>query len=192
VTRLGRRHVLGAMAVAASVVACEPIAPHTSSPTMSKSERPLTEELRVARSYDEQGVLAFEAGRYHDALLYFEASLARGGPPTERWNGARCHMRLDEPVEAERDLAAYLASSGLSPADRREAETTLTELRRRPSTLTITSRPLGLPVTVDGRHVGATPVTTWVAPGDHIVVVSKGAAHNISARVGKSIIVEDP
>jgi hypothetical protein len=153
-----------------------------------------SEGVRAARALDQQGVLAFEVGRYHDALLYFDAAFAHGGPPSERWNAAKCHLRLDEPAQAEAALVEYLALPGLTTEDRREADAALDTIRRRASTLTVLSVPLGLPASVDGRHVGVTPVTTAVSPGDHVVLVERAPdarqQGSVTARLGRSILIE--
>jgi hypothetical protein len=186
---------LGLDALALLLAACRAPVPASSSPASPAAPTPhLSDELRRARAFDQQGVLAFEAGRYHDALLYFDAAFAHGGPPSERWNSAKCHLHLDEPDQAETDLTAYLALSGLSPDDKREAESALEGIRRRPSTLTVISTPLGLPVTVGGRRLGVTPLSVQVYPGEHIVVVERdpGARdeRRVTARLGRAIIVE--
>lgn len=166
------------------VVGCLPI---HSAPRVS-------EELRRARAFDQQGVNAFASGRYHDALLYFDAAFAHGGPPSERWNAAKCHLHVDETEEAEADLVAYLALAGITADDRREAEALLTAIRSRPSMLTVTSMPLDRPVMLDGRRLGTTPVSVAVAPGEHVIVVDRGAEgreeRRAVARLGRAVIVE--
>jgi hypothetical protein len=168
-------------------LACSPPRSPGSSPHVS-------DELASARAFDQQGVLAFESGRYRDALLYFQAAFTHGGPPSERWNAAKCYLRLDEPEEAETELVSYLALAGLTPDDAREGGAALDGLRRRSSTLTVTSTPLRLPVRVDGRRVGVTPVSLQVAPGEHVVVVDRDAttrdARRVSAHLGHAILVE--
>jgi hypothetical protein len=164
-------------------------------PTGGLQQRlPPTEALRAARALDQQGVLAFQAGRYHDALLYFDAAFAHSGPPSERWNAAKCHLRLDEPAQAEAALVEYIGLPGITADDRREAEAAVEALRRRSSSLTVLSVPLGLPVSVDGRRLGVTPFTTSVAPGDHVVLVERAPdarqEGSVTSRFGRSILVE--
>jgi hypothetical protein len=152
----------------------------------------MTESLRAARALDQQGVIAFEAGRYRDALVFFDAAFAHGGPASERWNAAKCYLRLDEPDKADAELSAYLQLPDLAWEDRRDGEALLLSLRRRSSPLTVVSTPLGLPVSLDGRRVGVTPLTTPLAPGDHVVLVEGPgeAARVVTARLGRAILVE--
>ncbi len=156
--------------------------------------RPHAESVGEARALDQQGVLAFEAGRFHDAILYFDAAFEHWGPPSERWNSARCHLRLDEPAQAEAALVEYMGLPGLTSDDRREAETALDAIRHRPSMLTVMSVPLGLAVFVDGRRSGVTPMTVPVAAGDHVVVVERAPdarqERSFTARFARAILVE--
>ena len=150
--------------------------------------------MEEARTFDQQGVRAFEAGRYHDALLYFDAAFAHGGPASERWNRAKCHLRLDQAEEAEADLTSYLALPGLTAADRQEAEATLSGIRRRPSLVTVWSSPVGLPVTIDSSRQGVTPLSLSLPPGEHTVVVERGAGardeRRVAAHLGRAILIE--
>ena len=175
----------------ASVGACIPPAQSAATVKVTSSQG---DDVRGARSRDQQGVLAFEVGRYHDALLYFEAAFAHGGPPSERWNAAKCHLRLDEPAQAEAALVEYLSLPGLTAQDRQEATVTLESIRKKSSTLTVLSVPLGLPVVVDGASLGVTPVTTTVLPGEHLLIVGRTPETRqerpITARYGRAILVE--
>lgn len=185
-TRLALASAAASGLVATLLAACLPLAP-VAAPAG-------TDELRQARAFDQQGVAAFEAGRYRDALLYFQASRAHGGPPSERWNEAKCLLRLEDVEQAEAAFVAYLESPGLTTEDRREAEASLQALRHRPSVLTVMSSPLGLAVSVDGRRLGVTPLSASVASGEHLVMVQRGSdAHDdrtVSARLGRPIILE--
>src|SRR5258708_4901339 len=75
-------------------------------------------DLERARVLDQQGVRAYKEERYNDAIRYFTEALRLGGPPSELWNIAKCHARLDEPKEASEALEQYLAEPGLSSGDR--------------------------------------------------------------------------
>lgn len=147
---------------------------------------------------DGEGVKAFQEGRYNDAIRFFEEAHRLGGPPFELWNIAKCHLRLDQPEQAAEMLERYLETKDLPPDDRKEASEQLDELRRRPSTLTVSSSPPGATVTVDGKTVdsGTTPVSTTVPPGTHSVTVQledhPPYTRQVEARYGRAVIVDAP
>src|SRR5439155_20056348 len=118
--------------------------------------------LPRARVLDQQGVRAFQQGRYRDAIDYFEDALKLGGPSTELWNIAKCHQKLDEPELADEALERYLARGDLSATDRADAEKLRKEIRTRASSVTVTSSPTGAKVTIDGKPRGTTPMTVEV------------------------------
>lgn len=157
-----------------------------------------TDDLSRARVLDREGVKAFGEGRYNDAIRYFEEAHRLGGPPFELWNIAKCHLRLDQPEQAAEMLERYLETPNLPADDRKEASEQLDELRRRPSTLTVSSSPSGATVSVDGKPVeeGRTPVSISIAPGAHTVTVShdKHAPYTrqVEARYGRAVIVDAP
>ena len=101
------------------------------------------QDLARARVLDQQGVRAYREERYNDAIRFFEEARKLGGPPSEIWNIAKCHERLDEPEEAAKYIQEYLDLKGLGAADRAEAEQQLHEIQHRHSTVTISSSPLG-------------------------------------------------
>ena len=153
------------------------------------------QDLARARVLDQQGVRAYHEERYNDAIRFFEEARKVGGPPSEIWNIAKCHVRMDEPEEAARDIEEYLGQRGLSPSDRAEAEQQLREIQHRHSTLTVASSPSGAAVYLEGhRWAGVTPATIDVAPGDHKVTIEL-AGHDpversITARYGRAVIVD--
>jgi outer membrane receptor for ferrienterochelin and colicins len=151
-------------------------------------------DVEAARELDQEGVRAFRESRWADALRYFRASYRLGGPPSEVWNMARCRERLDDPEGAAKDIDQYLANKDLSPPDRAEGERELQTLRSRPSTLTVTTRPSGAIVTVDGRQTsGPTPVSVEIPPGSHTIAVHRDGyateTRPLEARFGRAVIV---
>ena len=156
-------------------------------------------DLNRARALDQQGARAYTDGRYNDAIHYFEESLRLGGPPFELWNIAKCYAKLDEPGNAAEMLERYLATPSLPNEDRREASDQLETLRRRPSTVTLSSTPNGATVLLDGQPVagaGPTPTTFAVPPGAHTLTLNgQGFAtttKTIDARYGRAIILDVP
>jgi len=154
------------------------------------------DELARARVLDSEGVKAFGEGRYNDAIRFFEEAHRLGGPPFELWNIAKCHQRLDQPEQAAEMLERYLETKDLPPDDRREASEQLEELRRRSSSLTVSSSPSGATVIVDGKDAGKTPVSTTLPPGPHTVTVQHENrapyTRQVEAHYGRAVIVDAP
>jgi hypothetical protein len=152
-------------------------------------------DLARARVLDQQGVRAYREERYNDAIRFFEEARKVGGPPSEIWNIAKCHVRMDEPEDAAKYIEEYLDQKGLSPGDRAEAEQQLREIQHRHSTLTVASSPPGATVYLEGHHwAGVTPATIDIAPGDHKVTIEL-AGHDpvdrsITAKFGRAVIVD--
>jgi len=146
------------------------------------------DEIDQARALDQQGVRAFQQGRYRDAIVFFERALDHHGPASELWNIAKCRLKLDEPEAAHAVLEDYLERKDLNADDRREAEKLKRDLETRSSSLTIlSSSPMS--VGVDGRSIGVTPITIDVAPGAH-TVSSPQREQELNAQYGRAIIVQ--
>lgn len=154
------------------------------------------QDLARARALDQQGIKAYTEHRYNDAIRYFEEAYRLGGPPFEVWNIAKCRIELDQPEEAVEQIDKYLALPNVPAEDRKEAQTTLDSLKKRPSTLTVSSSPSGGVVSIDGKPVGKTPLSVSVAPGNHTVgvVVGKHAQYNqpFEAKLGRAVIIDVP
>ncbi len=144
--------------------------------------------LARARFLDQQGVRAFAEGRYRDAATLFNESYRAGGPATELWNVARCQLKLDDPDAARRTLEAYLAQQNLSADDRAEGKRLLDEIEKRVSTFVVASTPAGATVTLDGRVIGTTPLTSTLQPGAHEIRVGDVTKH-IQARDGRAVVI---
>lgn len=154
-------------------------------------------DLTRARERDREGAKAYGEGRYADAIRFFDEAHRLGGPPFELWNIAKCHLRLDQPEQAAEYLERYLATPNLPKEDREEATAQLDQLKKRPSTLTVSSSPPGANVTVDGKEVpGVTPLNVTVPPGSHTVQVSAPTGvpftKQVEARYGRALIVDAP
>jgi hypothetical protein len=153
------------------------------------------QDLARARVLDQQGVRAYREERYNDAIRFFEEALKVGGPPSEIWNIAKCHVHMDEPEEGAKYIEEYLGQSGLSPADRAEAEQQLHEIQHRHSTLSVASTPSGATVYLEGhRWAGVTPASIDIAPGDHKITVEAAGYYpverSITAKFGRAVIVD--
>jgi|HubBroStandDraft_2_1064218.scaffolds.fasta_scaffold101720_2 hypothetical protein len=150
--------------------------------------------VNAARVLDQEGVRSFREGRYADAITYFQAAYASGGPSSELWNIARSKERMDDAQGAAESIDAYLALRDLSPQDRAEAEREAQALRERPCAVTVVTEPAGATVTVDGKPApGATPLSIELRAGAHTLVVSRPGyapeSRAIQPRFGRAVIV---
>jgi PEGA domain len=155
------------------------------------------EELAHARVLDQQGVRAYKDGRYNDAIRFFSEALKLGGPASELWNIAKCHLRLDEPEQAAEAYEHYLTQNGLTQQDKSEARDELDELKRRRSILTVASTPSRAIVYMDGRKnepSGMTPFSVHLPPGPHKIEIEqigyKPFSKDFEARYGRAIIID--
>ena len=153
------------------------------------------DDLARARALDREGAKAYGEGRYNDAIRYFEEAYRLGGPAFELWNIAKCYLRLDQPEQAAASLERYLSKPNLPKEDREEATQQLEALKKRPSTLTVSSTPSGAAVSVDGKEVeGRTPLSITIAPGSHTVTVSSPTStpytRQVEARYGRAVTVD--
>jgi hypothetical protein len=156
-----------------------------------------SDDLERARLLDQQGVRAYKEERYNDAIRFFDEAFRIGGPPSELWNIAKCHLHLDDPEDASKEIEKYLAQSGLSADDRAEATQQLHEIQHRHSTLTVASSPGGAAVYLDGRRsgpAGVTPATLDVPPGSHTVTVERPGYEpyekSVEAKFGRALLVD--
>lgn len=159
-----------------------------------RAGRSASPDVDAARELDQAGVRAFKDGRFADAIRLFRAAYRMGGPASELWNLARCQERLDDAERASEAIDEYLAQPDLAPADRAEAEREAHALRARPSLVTVTTRPPGATVTVDGKQTfGPTPLSLAVGPGTHALVVQRdgydAVTRPLEARFGRAVIV---
>jgi hypothetical protein len=149
--------------------------------------------VAAARALDQEGVRSFGEGRYSDAVRYFQAARALGGPASELWNIARSLERMDDPEGAARAIDEYLAESNLAPQDRAEAQREAQSLGARSSMLTVTTTPAGATILVDGQPVATTPATLELRAGSHSLVLRHDgfatATRSVEARFGRAVIV---
>lgn len=163
----------------------------------AQEAKPSARDLARARTLDQQGARAYAEGRYGDAIRYFEEAYRLGAPPIELWNIAKCYDKVDQPEQAAMALERYLAVKELPKSDREEAQQMLDAIKKRSSSLTVTSSPDGASVVLDGKAMpGRTPLTSTIAPGRHDVTITlKGHTPYTStfeAKFGRAVIVDAP
>jgi len=165
---LGLSLLLAFTAMAAPVRAAEPAAP--ADPASA------TEEQRAdAKARYEQGVAAYSAGRYKDAVdLFLAADKILPSAPLS-FNIARAYEKLGDDSGALRFYRDYLRRKpdAENAADVQALVKRFEERLRSKGVqqLTILSTPAGATVALDGSPVGVTPATLDLPPGQHHVTL---------------------
>jgi hypothetical protein len=125
----------------------------------------------AAREAYARGQELFREGRFAEAEAAFRDAYETIPLPVVLLGIAESQERQNNPVGTVETLQLYLAERGDAP-DRAQIEERIAELRQRPSTLVISTTPVGAAISVDG-NVVAQPmghdVEFEVAPGSHEV-----------------------
>lgn len=132
-------------------------------------------ERRAARAFVE-GQAAFEAGDFRRAGTAFEAAHAAKPHHASLWNAARSWHRAGESLREATLLDRYLHEAPADAPNRAEATAALAEVERRVGRVQI-----HIVGATDARLDGAPAAegTTFVAPGEHIVVARDASGHPI-------------
>jgi tetratricopeptide (TPR) repeat protein len=123
----------------------------------------------------EQGVSAYEDGRYRDAVDRFKEADRLAPSPLLSFNIAKVYERMQDPKSALAAYREYLRR--LPDADnrletsQRIAELELTLQKQGIQQVTIVTSPPGATVLIDDTARGVTPWTGELAPGPHHLVV---------------------
>lgn len=159
--------VAGLLAVSAPLAA-EPAAP----PAATTLERE-----QQARKHYEAGAAAFDAGQYHEAIAEFQAAdeLAPRAPLS--FNIARAYELANDAAGALKYYREYLRREPAAPnagvVRGRIADLEGVLAGRGVQQLTVTSRPPGAFLSVDGQPSGVTPWTGELPPGKHRLTITR-------------------
>lgn len=106
------------------------------------------------------GTVLFNNGNYDGAIAEFEASYALEPDALIRLNIGQCHRQLARYDEAIAEYRRYLAEATDATRERRaQVERTIRDLEGVVATVSVEVRPMGATVRVDGRTIGAAPLT---------------------------------
>ena len=147
-------------------------------PATNESEalrQPKSPDKEQARRLYEQGVAAYQAQRYGDALDALLASASVYPSPLLYFNISLVYEAMGDPASALAWLRRYLRESGKT--DDRDAEQKRARLEARlqeegVQQITVFSDPDGGLVDIDGRRMGVAPLTAQLVPGRHQITVT--------------------
>jgi tetratricopeptide (TPR) repeat protein len=158
--------LLAACVVASSAAAAEPVHIDTA------AEREREAKIR----YDE-GVSAYQAGRYQQAITFFLVADELAPRAALAFNVARAYDRLDDSAGALRFYRDYLRRESSPPnldgVKKRIVELEAALAARGVQQLTVLSEPPGAFVSIDGQPRGPTPWTGELVPGRHELTLLK-------------------
>jgi tetratricopeptide (TPR) repeat protein len=124
-----------------------------------------------------QGAAAYRAGQFDEAVELFLTADRLAPSPALSFNVARAYEKLEQPARALEHYRAYLRR-GAEPRHETAVRARVSELEgvlkaRGVQQLSVLSEPSGAHVLVDGRPAGTTPWTEELAPGEHVVRITK-------------------
>ncbi|MEZ4403730.1 MAG: PEGA domain-containing protein [Kofleriaceae bacterium] len=131
-----------------------------------------------------RAVAAEARADWRGAIREYEAAYQLSPHPDVLFNIAADYAQLRELRTAATYYQRYLDAKPTA-SDRAKVEALLAELRARPATLTVTARPAGATIIVDGEPRGRAPRAVIVPGGTHQVV-----AEVDGARASRVVIVE--
>ena len=127
-----------------------------------------TKKAQAKRAFA-RGVALFKKGEYVAATAAFERAYALRPHFMVLCNIARCHEQRAQMVEAAGHYQRCLDEGGAAGEGAAEIRASLAAVRRKITTLQITSSGATGAVLVDGRRRGTTPARVPVDPGSHTV-----------------------
>ncbi len=142
-----------------------------------------------ARAHFDRGVALAKQHQYRDALAAFQLAYEAFPNYGALYNIAQAQILLDHPSAAIVTLERYLTDGGaqIEASRRREVEATLSRLRDKTATITLSVEPSGALVTLDGEPIGRAPIASpiRVDPGPHLLeaTLESGAARELTLEI---------
>ncbi len=144
----------------------------------------------VARQRYNEGVQAYDAGRFEDARAAFLQAYALKHHPAVLLNLGQSEIRSGHYDDAGNHLQQFIREfSAATPDQRAAAEKGLAEAKKKAGLVVISVDAPGADVSIDGTTVGKTPLIdpVFVMPGKHTVVAAsqgKTAAASVDVKAG--------
>ncbi|WP_437650707.1 hypothetical protein [Sorangium sp. So ce362] len=155
--------------------------------SFAQSSDPVTE---VARQRYEEGVKAYDAGRFEDARTAFLQVYALKRHPAVLLNLGQSELRSNHLEDAGKHLQQFLHEhTTATPEQRAAAEKAIADVKRRTGFLIVTADANGADISVDGVLVGKAPLPdpVFVTPGKHTLFATyqdRSATLQVDAKIG--------
>jgi hypothetical protein len=145
---------------------------------------------QIARQRYNEGVKAYDAGKYEDARTAFLQAYALKKHPAVLLNLGQSELRSNHPEDAGNHFQQFLREhTGATPEERATAEKGIAEAKKKASLVVVSVDAAGADVSIDGTTIGKSPLydPVFIKPGKHTVFATlggKSAAAAIDAKVG--------
>ncbi|XXX82121.1 hypothetical protein WMF30_25510 [Sorangium sp. So ce134] len=155
--------------------------------SFAQSSDPITE---VARQRYEDGVKAYDAGRFEDARTAFLQVYTLKRHPAVLLNLGQSELRSNHLEDAGKHLQQFLREHATAtPEQRAAAEKAIADVKRRTGFLLVTADANGADISVDGILVGKAPLLdpVFVTPGKHTLFATyqdRSATVQVDAKIG--------
>ncbi|WP_433937007.1 tol-pal system YbgF family protein [Sorangium cellulosum] len=164
----------------------------TSSPlseplSFAQSSDPVTE---VARQRYEDGVKAYDAGRFEDARSAFRQVYTLKRHPAVLLNLGQSELRSNHLEDAGNHLQQFLREhTTATPEQRAAAEKAIADVKRRTGFIVVVADANGADISIDGTLIGKAPLPdpVFVTPGKHTLFATyqdRSATTQVDAKIG--------
>lgn len=152
--------------------------------------QPADSVTQIARQRYNEGVKAYDAGRFEDARTAFLQAYALKRHPAVLLNLGQSELRSRHYAEAGNHLQQFLREyTSASPEEKATAQKGIAEAKKKAGFVVIGVDAVGADVSIDGTTVGKSPIydPVFVKPGKHTVFAAlqgKSSAVAFEAKVG--------
>ena len=150
----------------------------------------------MARQRFQDGVKAFDKGKFEEARAQFLQAYALKRHPAVLLNLAQSELKSNHPVDAAKHFAQYLRENTSATAlEKADAEKGLADARAKCGHVAVNVNAAGADVFVDGELAGRSPLadSVDVGAGNHTVEAKlngHSASKTVGATIGKTVAVD--
>lgn len=148
----------------------------------------------VARERFQDGVKAYDAGKYEEARQAFNQAYKLSQSPAVLLNLGLAEVKLKAYVDGGNHLTRFLREQkDIAPDQRTTAQANIEECKKNAAQVAIGVDAAGADVTIDGTSVGKSPVSdaVFVEPGTRAIVATLGgrsASSTVEAKKGQTVV----
>ncbi|NUP12026.1 MAG: hypothetical protein HOW73_38760 [Polyangiaceae bacterium] len=183
--KLARLALLGALALGPAIIAAEP------NEALAQGADPVKD---VARQRFQDGVKAFDAGRFEEARTAFEQAYTLSQSSAVLLNLGLAEAKTNRCVVGGNHLTKFLREhKDATPEQKTTANAAIEDCKKKVGFISITVDAPNADLTVDGNAVGKSPLAepVFVEPGQHAVIATlngKTSSVSVDAKKGQNAV----